>query len=60
MHVQHIGVGITYLAAKNGATAEETAIIGTVFVYESAVQSALWGMAVGGAAGAAAGAIVGM
>lgn len=57
---QHVSLGITYLAAKGGATAEETAIIGGVLLYESVVQGAIWGFAFGGPAGATASAVVGM
>jgi hypothetical protein len=55
-----IGLGITYLAAKEGATPEETTVIGAVVLYESVVQGAIWGFAFGGVAGATASAVVGM
>ena len=53
-------VGIGYLAAKEGASAEECAIIGVVGVYEGAVQGFCWGAAFGGVAGAVAGTVVGL
>ncbi|SEE48611.1 hypothetical protein [Prevotella sp. lc2012] len=53
-------VGIGYLAAKEGASAEACAIIGVAGVWESAVQGFAWGAAFGGVAGAAAGAIAGL
>ena len=59
-HEAEAWVGIGYLAAKEGCTAEEGVIIGVAGVWESAVQGFAWGAAFGGVAGAAAGAIAGL
>ena len=58
--IEQVGVGVTYLAAKKGASAEGTAIIGVAFVVESAVQGALWGSVFGGPVGTLVGAGIGL
>ncbi|GEM_PF-2969655 len=52
---QNIGVGVCYLAAKNGASDEGTALLGGAFAVESAAQGLLWGSVFGGPVGAAVG-----
>ena len=57
---QDIGVGVTYLASKKGASDEGVAILGAAFTVESAVQGLLWGSVFGGPVGAAVGLGIGL
>ena len=52
--------GIAYLAAKKGASAEETTIISVAGTIESCVQGACWAAAFGGPAGLGVGLGVGL
>lgn len=52
--------GVSYLASKKGASAEDCLAIGVAGVWESTLQGAVWGAAFGSAAGLAVGAGVGL
>lgn len=55
-----IWVGITYKMAKDGASAEETAVVGAYGVLHAAMEGAVYGAVVGGPAGVVAGVVWGM
>jgi hypothetical protein len=55
-----VWLGIGYLAAKRGASAEAGVALGAVGLLHSTVHSIAWGAALGGPAGAAAGLVVGV
>lgn len=56
----NVWVGIGYLAAKNGASAEAGAVIGVAGVAHAAIHGAAWGTAFGGPAGTVAGVVAGL
>lgn len=55
-----IWLGIGYLAAKKGASAEAGLAVGSVGLLHTTIHSIAWGAAFGGPAGAAAGLVVGV
>lgn len=48
-------VGISYVAAKNGASAEVSAVIGVAGVIQGGIDGAVYGAVFGGGVGAAVG-----
>ena len=58
--IEQVGAGITYLAAKKGASDEAQLFLGASFAVESALQGLLWGSVFGGPVGAAVGLGIGL